>query len=316
MRRRNHLPRAPYLIALAATLGLALFYYLGGPVWRPIKARLSGERTVGQVLRELAPSMSERFQDLESLTDGRPLALIAFKQEQRLELWKERDAGWEWVRSYPFTGGSGELGPKLKEGDGQIPEGVYQIEFLNPNSRYHLSLQVDYPNAFDREKAKADGREGLGDDIFIHGSSASVGCIPIGDRNIEEVFYLVGKNGRKNAFAVISPVDLRLGKPPPEIEGIDWEGALYERLALKLQDFPVEAVKTDHVAFDADGGLRMNGEVIAFEAFLEYLKEAPDRLLRLSVEGEEDLETTPRQFAEDYGEVMSAIILQAIKENQ
>ena len=88
------------------------------------------------------------------------------------------------MRTFPFQGFSGTLGPKLREGDGQIPEGLYRIEYLNPNSSYHLSLKIDYPNAFDREKGRSDGRERLGYDIFIHGKSVTVGCIPIGDEAI------------------------------------------------------------------------------------------------------------------------------------
>jgi len=64
------------------------------------------------------------------------------------------------IKSYPFTGFSGGLGPKLREGDGQIPEGVYAIEYLNPNSQFHLSVKLDYPNVFDKAKGRADGEIG------------------------------------------------------------------------------------------------------------------------------------------------------------
>ena len=239
----SYLPRKPYLIALAATFGLVLFYHFGGAIWRPIKLRLAGEKPVGQVLRELEPSMSGRFQDLETLTDGKPITILAFKEEQRLELWKRRDAGWVFVRSYPFTGFSGKPGPKLREGDDQIPEGVYGLEYLNPNSSFHLSIKVDYPNSFDREMAEADGRERLGYDIFIHGSNATIGCIPIGDQNIEELFYIVAKNGHQSTTLIISPSDFRLGKTPPEIDGIDWEVDLYKRIADRLQNYPAADAK-------------------------------------------------------------------------
>src|SRR5262245_18777864 len=76
--------------------------------------------------------------------------LIALKGEARLELWADAGAGWTFVRSYLVQSASGRLGPKLRQGDHQVPEGVYRIEALNPNSRYHLSMRLDYPNAFDR----------------------------------------------------------------------------------------------------------------------------------------------------------------------
>ena len=192
-----------------------------------------------QVLHELEPLITKRFQNIEALTNGEPMSILAFKEEQRLELWKQREAKWEFVCSYPFTGYSGKLGPKLKEGDGQIPEGIYKIEYLNPNSAFHLSIKVDYPNSFDRKMAAADGRKGLGFDIFIHGSSATVGCIPIGDQGIEELFFLIAKNGYSNTTVIISPVDFRLGISPPEVDGINWESTLYTNLSQRLKDYPI-----------------------------------------------------------------------------
>ena len=152
--------------------------------------------------------------------------------------------GWAKVKDYAFTGFSGKLGPKLREGDRQIPEGVYNIEYLNPNSSYHLSMKIDYPNAFDKKMGKADGRTKLGYDIFLHGKSVTIGCIPLGDRGIEEIFYLVAKNGRQNTQVVIAPWDFRVRNDDPAIEGIAWEGILYQSIRTALEgyrrvDFPV-----------------------------------------------------------------------------
>lgn len=153
-------------------------------------------------------------------TAGGKLRLLVFKNERRLEVFAP---GWETPRIYSMTGFSGTLGPKLKEGDGQIPEGVYGIEYLNPNSGYYLSLKVSYPNAVDVRRAKADGRTKLGGDIMIHGKNATVGCIPIGDDAIEDVFYLAGEVGIRNISVVIAPYDMRNGRKP-ELEMIppDW----------------------------------------------------------------------------------------------
>ncbi len=71
------------------------------------------------------------------------------------------------------------------------------IEYLNPNSKFHLSMKVSYPNSFDREMAKLDNRDNLGGDIMIHGSNRSVGCIPIGDGGIEELYFLVKRVATK-----------------------------------------------------------------------------------------------------------------------
>ena len=101
------------------------------------------------------------------------------------------------------------LGPKLQEGDRQVPEGIYQLEYLNPNSSYHLSLKINYPNAFDLKHAMLEGRDEPGSNIFIHGKAVSIGCLAMGDRAIEEIFVLVAKTGRNNVTVAIAPSDPR-----------------------------------------------------------------------------------------------------------
>lgn len=141
---------------------------------------------------------------------GGSLTIRVFKNERRVEV---AAPGWKTAsRVYEMTAFSGQLGPKLCEGDGQIPEGIYGIEFLNPNSLYHLSLKVSYPNAEERARAKKEGRTNLGGDIMIHGRNVSVGCVAIGDEAIEEVFYLVHAVGRKNVKVIIAPYDMRKGR--------------------------------------------------------------------------------------------------------
>jgi hypothetical protein len=139
--------------------------------------------------------------------------LLAFKKERKIELWAEGAGKRAFVRSFPVLGASGRAGPKLEEGDWQVPEGVYAISYLNPESAYHLSMKVDYPNDFDRQKAKSDGRTDLGGDIFIHGKDLSIGCLAVGDASIEELFVLVARVGPQNADVVIAPNDLRGGRP-------------------------------------------------------------------------------------------------------
>lgn len=141
------------------------------------------------------------------------VTLLAFKKERKIELWAEGGGRRAFVRSFPVLGASGRAGPKLEEGDWQVPEGVYAISFLNPQSAYHLSMKVDYPNAFDQEKAKTDGRTDLGGDIFIHGQDLSIGCLAVGDDSIEDLFVLVARVGVAQTQLVIAPNDLRGGKP-------------------------------------------------------------------------------------------------------
>ena len=144
-------------------------------------------------------------------SSGGKLRILIFKNERSVEV---HAPGWKEPRIYPMTAFSGTLGPKLREGDGQIPEGVYGIEYLNPNSRYYLSLKVSYPNASDRKRAKADGRTNLGGDIMIHGKAVTIGCVPVGDDAIEDIFYLAASIGIKNVSVIIAPYDMRKGRNP------------------------------------------------------------------------------------------------------
>lgn len=161
---------------------------------------------------------------------GGSLAIFVFKNERLVEVCAP---GWAEPRLYPMTGFSGRLGPKLREGDMQIPEGIYRIESLNPNSEYHLSLRVSYPNAVDRKRAGEDNRDHLGGDIMIHGGSSTIGCIPIGDENIEELFYVAASVGIKNIQVVIAPYDMRKGRRPElEVADPSWYPQLCEEIAL------------------------------------------------------------------------------------
>jgi hypothetical protein len=208
---------------------LLLGIVLVTPIRHRVLLILRGQQTVEQAVAALDDRMSREFPQLADAIDGRPIALVAIKDRQQLEVWKRNSQQqWRRLRSYPFTGTSGGPGPKLKRGDGQIPEGIYRIVSLNPNSRFHLSMELDYPNEFDHARGLEDGRGDLGDQIFIHGSDATVGCIPIGDRAIEELFYLIARNGPENTTVLILPCDLRT-EPAPSASP-PWTPSLYEKL--------------------------------------------------------------------------------------
>jgi hypothetical protein len=172
------------------------------------------------------------------------VTLVALKKEGRMELWADGGLGWRFVRSYLVRPASGRLGPKLRQGDRQVPEGLYRITRLNPQSNYHLSMKLDYPNGFDRARANADRRlSPLGGDIMIHGGNASVGCLPVGDSAIEELYALASRLGPRHVSVIVSPLDLRrtsvelavsqVAAPPP------WIGQLYGSIAVALASFPL-----------------------------------------------------------------------------
>lgn len=118
---------------------------------------------------------------------GAPVFIRIHKDESELELWLDDGQRFRLFRTYPICTWSGALGPKLRQGDGQSPEGFYKVARgqLNPHSQYHLSFNLGYPNAYDR----AHGR--TGDFLMVHGSCVSIGCYAMGDANIEQIYSLL-----------------------------------------------------------------------------------------------------------------------------
>ena len=117
------------------------------------------------------------------------LYIRVFKREKILEAWAKNSHHSEFtlVKTFPVCASSGKIGPKRQQGDGQVPEGFYEIASLQPASNYHLALRVNYPNKSDRILA---GSKDPGGDIMIHGDCVTIGCIPIQDEPIEELYVL------------------------------------------------------------------------------------------------------------------------------
>ncbi len=116
-----------------------------------------------------------------------PILLRIFKEESELEIWKQaRDGKYALLKTYPICKWSGELGPKIKQGDRQAPEGFYFItpELMNPRSSYHLAFNLGYPNEFDR----AHGRTGA--HLMVHGDCSSAGCYAMTDEQVQEIYAL------------------------------------------------------------------------------------------------------------------------------
>lgn len=118
---------------------------------------------------------------------GSPIFIRIFKQESELEVWKQRDDGrYYHFKTYPICNWSGELGPKIKQGDRQAPEGFYTVNAyrMNPNSSYYLAFNLGYPNAYDQSWGRT------GDALMIHGKCKSAGCYAMTDALMEEIYGL------------------------------------------------------------------------------------------------------------------------------
>jgi hypothetical protein len=150
------------LLALASVA----FYRYGRSIWVPLYLTVMGRKSVDGAVAEFGERadalLRPAFVQARLSYPPKSAALLCFKQEKRLELWAKDDAGWAFVSDFEIMAASGKPGPKLKEGDRQVPEGVYRIEGLNPNSSYHVSMKLNYPNEFDVAHAKSDGRSTLG----------------------------------------------------------------------------------------------------------------------------------------------------------
>jgi murein L,D-transpeptidase YafK len=197
------------------------------------------DRAVKRYGLRVEPQLKSYFAKAKVSYPPREIALLAFKSERRVELWaKNSDQDWTHVHNYPLTGFSGRLGPKLRENDKQIPEGVYKLVNFNPFSSMHLSMMINYPNNFDRKKGYEDGRRQLGNNIFIHGKSLSVGCLAIGDLAIDQLFILARRVGLNNIQVIIAPNDLRHEKPSTSTFAQPrWLPELYEHIAESLKPF-------------------------------------------------------------------------------
>lgn len=159
--------------------------------------------TVRLAYKDKEESIKETLKEKSISLSKINIYLRAFKLEEKLEVWAKNksDGKYQLIKEYDFCRLSGNLGPKRKMGDGQVPEGYYHINIFNPSSSFLLSLGINYPNKSD----KILGKKGsLGDGIFIHGSCVTIGCIPITDDKIKELYLLCveAKNNGQNKIPI------------------------------------------------------------------------------------------------------------------
>jgi murein L,D-transpeptidase YafK len=146
-------------------------------------------------IARVAPSLVSDL-DGRDLAYGSPVFIRIFKEEKELEVWIEKEDAFKLFRTYSIAAMSGHLGPKLREGDRQAPEGFYFVtpSRMNPNSRFHLSFNLGYPNTYDQAHRRT------GSALMVHGNRVSIGCFAMTDPKIEEIYCLADaalRNGQK-----------------------------------------------------------------------------------------------------------------------
>lgn len=160
-------------------------------------------RDIAEIRARQGPALTASMAEA-GLAFGAPVHIRVFKEEAVLELWVQAGERFRLFRSYPICTYSGDLGPKLREGDGQSPEGFYEVgrDALNPRSSYHLSFNLGFPNAYDR----AQGR--TGSFLMIHGACVSIGCYAMTDPAIEEIYVALEaalRNGQDGVSVHVFP---------------------------------------------------------------------------------------------------------------
>ncbi len=234
--------RLPLLLGI---LVLAILLHLLKPYARNWVASLGwGMKTVEARVAEYGPAARTRlapyFRDAGVAYPPALVTLVGIKDTKILQIYAVGKHGaWRLVHTYPILGASGMLGPKLREGDCQVPEGLYRIGGLNPNSRYQVSLRIGYPNDFDKAMAARDGRTELGGDIMIHGSNSSIGCLAMGDAASEALFILVADTGLDHVDVILTPTDFRRADASPLPDTPAWVSELYPQIRRALQRLPL-----------------------------------------------------------------------------
>jgi murein L,D-transpeptidase YafK len=230
------------LIIFLACIASGL-YFFARDLWAPVAQNILGKKTTADVIQlygtRVREDLTQFFISAKITYPPKKVTFLAMKEEKILEVWASNDgSNYVFIRSYKIQKTSGKKGPKLREGDFQVPEGKYSIIGLNPNSAYHLSMKLNYPNAFDRLHAEKEGRDEPGTNIFIHGKAVSIGCLAMGDKTIEELFILSKDVGIHNVEVVISPYDPRVKKLAYNTQTqADWVGELYKNIAKEYAQY-------------------------------------------------------------------------------
>lgn len=213
---------------------------------------------VEQTFRLKQDSIKKQFEKAHLSFPPKQVYLRSFKYDSELEVWirNSNADSFKLFKTYKVCALSGSLGPKRVEGDFQVPEGFYQINNFNPKSIYHLSLGINYPNASDEmlsDSVKPGG------DIYVHGGCVTVGCIPIKDNQIEEVYLIASlakDNGQDFIPVHIFPVRYNTTKSYHYLALSSKENKEYQEFAVGLQqvyDYFNKHKKIPIIAVDEKG---------------------------------------------------------------
>jgi murein L,D-transpeptidase YafK len=185
----------------------SVLFIIWGAIWfffSPQSDFLTEQKKFERVrtaITDKQPLMEKRLAENKLSLSTIQVLFVAYKEDDLFEVYakSKQETTYRRIASYNICSRSGQLGPKRRGGDSQVPEGFYHIDRFNPGSSFYLSLGLNYPNLADKRKSKAAN---LGGDIFIHGSCVTIGCLPMTNEYIKEI-YLLAVYAKNNGQAKI-----------------------------------------------------------------------------------------------------------------
>ncbi len=216
---------------------------------------------VADAFNRKADTLKKQFADAGLQWPAKQIYVRSFKYDSQLEVWVRNNYNepFKLFKTYPVCALAGTMGPKRMQGDYQVPEGFYYINEFRPNSTYHLSLGLNYPNASDKIVSNTN-KTNPGGDIYIHGSCVTVGCIPIQDKQIEELYLLTmgAKSSGQDFIPVhIFPVRFNNEKSMAYFEKTTKDDPEVQAFATKLKevyDYFEKEKKLPVISIDMKGG--------------------------------------------------------------
>ena len=193
---------------------------------------------MSDIYNRMEDSLKKQFESKKLNWPPHSMYIRSFKYDRLLEIWVKNSSKepYRLFKSYKICMQSGTMGPKRMEGDYQVPEGFYYVNEFNPNSNYHLSLGLNYPNASDRILSDSTRP---GSEIYIHGNCVSTGCIPISDAPIEEVYIIathVKANGQDFIPVHVFPVKYNVKKSMEYLEAAEKQNVSMQQFASRLKE--------------------------------------------------------------------------------
>ncbi len=257
----------------------------GGPSYSFIDYQKAFPRP-GEAMQRKMDTLQKQFEAKKLQWPAKYMYIRSFKYDSQLEVWvkNEINAPFQLFKTYKVCALAGTLGPKRMEGDYQVPEGFYYINEFNPKSNYYLSLGINYPNASD--KILSDSLR-PGSAIYIHGSCVTVGCIPITDQQIDELYILAAhaKDQGQDFIPVhIFPIRFDKEKSINYLEGLTKDDPVLKKFAERMED-----------AFEYFEKYKQLPVVMVGEKGEYIINEAPPKKAKLIIEDKSQVKRPPME---------------------